>query len=156
MHAYPITIAAVLMLTAPAAAQWLNYPTAGIPRTPDGKPNLSAPAPKTAAGNPDLSGLWQSASVYVGNIAKDLKPGDVPFQPWAEALYKHRRSTDSKDDPTASCIPGGVPRACSRRVALGIRESEPQLGVVPYHDIFAVRGDRGTTARIPTGPQGRR
>ena len=27
-------------------AQWLNYPTRGIPRTPDGKPNLSAPAPQ--------------------------------------------------------------------------------------------------------------
>jgi len=111
MLAYPITIAAVLMMTASPAAQWLHYPTAGIPRTSDGKPNLSAPAPKTADGKPDLSGLWQSASVYVGNIAKDLKPGDVPFQPWAEALYKHRRATDSKDDPTASCIPGGVPRA---------------------------------------------
>jgi hypothetical protein len=111
MHAYPITIAVLLILTASPAAQWLSYPTAGIPRTPDGKPNLSAPAPRTADGKPDLSGLWQSASVYVGNIAKDLKPGDVPFQPWAEALYKHRRATDSKDDPTASCIPGGVPRA---------------------------------------------
>jgi len=111
MLAYPITIAAVLMMTASPAAQWLHYPTAGIPRTSDGKPNLSAPAPKTADGKPDLSGLWQSASVYVGNIAKDLTPGDVPFQPWAEALYKHRRATDSKDDPTASCIPGGVPRA---------------------------------------------
>ena len=111
MHTYRITIAAVLMMTASPAAQWLRYPTAGIPRTPDGKPNLAAPAPRTPDGKPDLSGLWQSASVYVGNIAKDLKPGDVPFQPWAEALYTHRRATDSKDDPTASCIPGGVPRA---------------------------------------------
>ena len=25
-------------------AQWLNYPSAGIPRTPDGKPHLSAEA----------------------------------------------------------------------------------------------------------------
>jgi len=78
-------------------------------RTPDGRPNLTAPTPRTADGKPDLSGLWQSASVYVGNIAKDLNPGDVPFQPWAEALYKHRRATDSKDDPTANCVVGGVP-----------------------------------------------
>jgi hypothetical protein len=27
-------------------AQWLNYPAAGIPRTKDGKPNLTAPAPR--------------------------------------------------------------------------------------------------------------
>ena len=29
----------------------------------------------------------------------------------AEELYKHRRSTHSKDDPTANCIVGGVPRS---------------------------------------------
>ena len=42
----------------PLSAQWLNYPTPGIPRTRDGKPNLSAPAPHTADGKPDLSGVW--------------------------------------------------------------------------------------------------
>ena len=30
----------------PAEAQWLDRPTAGIPRTSDGKPNLAAPAPR--------------------------------------------------------------------------------------------------------------
>ncbi len=62
-----------------AQAQWLNYKTAGIPRTSDGKPNLSAPAPRTADGKPDVAGLWQIAGLYVANIAKDLKPGEVPF-----------------------------------------------------------------------------
>ena len=38
--------------TAPLAAQWLTYPTPGIPRTADGKPNLTAPAPRTADGKP--------------------------------------------------------------------------------------------------------
>jgi len=33
-------------------AQWLNYPTPGIPRLPDGKPNLTAPAPRTSDGKP--------------------------------------------------------------------------------------------------------
>src|SRR5580693_9227232 len=42
------------------SAQWLNYPTAGIPRTKDGKPNLSAPAPRAADGKPDLSGVWMA------------------------------------------------------------------------------------------------
>jgi len=40
------------------SAQWVHYPTPGIPRTADGKPNLSAPPPKTADGKPDLSGIW--------------------------------------------------------------------------------------------------
>jgi len=52
-------VAAILAIAAvPTAAQWLNYPTPGIPRTADGKPDLSAPAPKTADGTPDLSGIW--------------------------------------------------------------------------------------------------
>ena len=109
MTVIPMLLASVI--AASSAPQWLKYPTAGIPRMPDGKPNLSAPAPKTADGKPDLSGLWMPGPGYVGNIAKDLKPEDVPYQPWAEALYKHRRETNSKDDPTAQCIVGGVPRS---------------------------------------------
>jgi len=57
--------------TTSAAAQWLNYPTRGIPRTADGKPNLSAPAPKTAEGKPDLSGIWNlttTAGLLRGNL----------------------------------------------------------------------------------------
>jgi hypothetical protein len=55
-------IGRALMLAAAAVyghAQWVNYPTPGIPRTRDGKPNLSAPAPRASDGRPDLSGLWQ-------------------------------------------------------------------------------------------------
>ena len=47
----------VVAVTAPLAAQWLNHPTPGIPRSADGEPNLSARAPKTPDGRPDLSGL---------------------------------------------------------------------------------------------------
>ena len=54
-YALPMILAAT-----PAAlfAQWLDYPTAGVPHTPDGKPNLAAPAPRTADGKPDFSGMW--------------------------------------------------------------------------------------------------
>ena len=104
-----LMIAAFVMGSAPTE-QW-RARTPGIPRTPEGKANLSAPAPKTADGKPDITGLWRPGAGYVGNIARDLKPGDVPYQPWAEALFKKRRANDSKDDPTANCIVGGVPRS---------------------------------------------
>ena len=54
------TATAVSASFAPLLAQWPSYPTAGVPRTPDGKPNLQAPAPRTADGKPDLSGLWRN------------------------------------------------------------------------------------------------
>jgi hypothetical protein len=111
MTVFRITVAVLLMMTASLSAQWLNYPTAGIPRTPDGKPDLTAPVPRSTDGKPVLAGLWRPSPGLTGDIARNLKPGDVPFQPWAEALYKERRASDSRDDPTANCIVGGVPRS---------------------------------------------
>jgi hypothetical protein len=114
MNARRITIgalSAVLVAAASASAQWLTHKTAGIPRTSAGEADLAAPVPRTPDGKPQLAGLWRPQPGLVGDIARNLKPGEVPFQPWAEDLYKHRRSTSSKDDPTANCIVGGVPRS---------------------------------------------
>jgi hypothetical protein len=96
---------AVSCLCVPLTAQWLNYPTPGIPRTPDGKPNLSAPAPRTSDGKPDLSGIWRGPGMggYDRNIARDLSPRDI--QPWAEALYQQRVRNMGKDAPRANCLP---------------------------------------------------
>jgi hypothetical protein len=103
-------------LTAPLAAQWLQYPTPGIPRTPDGKPNLTAPAPRTTDGKPDLSGLWQRTNnqKYRRNIAADLKPGEI--QPWARDLYAQRMEDLGKDSPVAQCLPYGPAYATSERM----------------------------------------
>jgi len=97
------------VLAAGAFAQWPNQKSSKVPRLPDGKPNLSAPAPKTPDGHPDLSGVWQPGG-SVGDIAKDLKPGEVPFTPWGVALYKQRMETQGKYDPQAYCVLSGVPR----------------------------------------------
>jgi len=91
----------IVVICSPLAAQWLHYPSPGIPRTPDGKPNLAAPAPHTADGKPDFSGLWEKKSGrYYNNIAIDLAPGEV--RPWADALYRERRKSE-KDSPIDSC-----------------------------------------------------
>jgi hypothetical protein len=94
-----------LLLCGPAAAQWLNYPTKGTPRTPDGKPDLGAPTPRRPDGKPDFTGVWMGEPKYMINIAADLKPEDIPFTPWAAAEYKRRHDTESKDDPSARCLP---------------------------------------------------
>src|SRR5215472_7028446 len=107
---------ALLILT----AQWLNYPTAGVPRTADGKPNLSAPAPRTADGHPDFSGIWDidhnrpcppggCNDMFIGEEFLDFGWGihGLPYQPWAAKAYKERTEQNGKDDPTSCCLPGG-------------------------------------------------
>jgi len=66
-------LASALALTTAvvAHAQWLNYPTPGVPRTADGKPKLDAPAPRTADGKPDLSGVWLPRGFYMVDLAQD-------------------------------------------------------------------------------------
>ena len=98
---------ALLLASVPLAAQWLHYPTPGMPRTPEGKPNLSAPAPKMPDGKPDLSGIWASAdNKYLQNLAADGI--EVPFQPWAEKLYKERSENLGKGRPSERCLTHGV------------------------------------------------
>src|SRR4029077_2822896 len=69
-------------------AQWINYRVPGVPRTADGKVNLVAPTPRTPDGRPDLSGTWLDGGGYFGNLAKDLKAGELLMLPWAEAQVK--------------------------------------------------------------------
>ncbi|HEV3333772.1 MAG TPA: hypothetical protein VG096_22460 [Bryobacteraceae bacterium] len=108
-------------LCLPLAAQWLNYPTPGLPRTADGKPNLAAPAPRGIDGKPDFSGLWGwernrgcppegCADLDVGqefvDIGWSLK-GGLPYQPWAATLVKATRAANRPDDPQTKCLPTG-------------------------------------------------
>ncbi len=68
----------VLFLAAmPASlwAQWAPYPTPGVPKLADGKPNLDGPTPRTADGKPDFSGIWQ----FEGQRRRPpATPGTIP------------------------------------------------------------------------------
>src|SRR5262245_61596410 len=108
----PLVIA--LLFVASLQAQWIKHTTPGIPRNPNGTPNLTAPAPKTADGKPDLSGLWQTFQgfKYTVNQAADLTTEDQPqLLPAAAAEYKRRQDTISKDDPVGHCNLPGIPQA---------------------------------------------
>ena len=41
-----------------ACGQWIHYEKKNVPRLPNGKVNMTAPAPKQADGKPDLAGIW--------------------------------------------------------------------------------------------------
>src|SRR3954468_15009194 len=99
-----------LAVSGAASGQWLKYPTAGVPKTADGKPNLSAPTPRTPDGKPDFSGIWLTDNTLCGaaqdpvsltcgselpmgkdgiNMGQSL-PGGLPYQPWLAAIVKTR------------------------------------------------------------------
>src|SRR5215471_6797664 len=123
VRAYSLCFVLIAATAVTASAQWLNYPTAGVPKSPNGQPNLNAPAPKMADGKPDLSGLWAmrcptaNGTVFCapefavpqvfGDIGRGVK-GGLPYQPWASDLVKTRKADFGKDDPTSHCLPGGI------------------------------------------------
>ena len=126
-------VAVVGSLAVPVSAQWLRYQTPGVPRLPDGKPNLAAPAPRAADGKPDLSGIWEpEGTKFIRNLAADLKPEDVSMHPWAEALYKERLSGAlSKEEPDANCLPQGVPKINAAPVPWRIVQT-PGMTIILY------------------------
>jgi len=42
------------------SAQWPQHRAAAAPRAADGRVNMQGPVPRTAAGTPDLSGVWEN------------------------------------------------------------------------------------------------
>jgi hypothetical protein len=126
--------ALLLAVAATATAQWLKLPTPGLPRLPDGKPNLEAPAPRTPDGKPDFSGLWKNdgGDRLYNNIAVDLKPGDVAS--WADAIYQKRKLEFGKNSMETRCLPMGPQYLTTRYRELRIVQT-PTLIVLAYEDL---------------------
>src|SRR5262245_26125912 len=94
-------LAVLTALSGSAAAQG-----EAIERAPKAPP--AGPAPRTADGKIDFSGIWSADRRFIYDINDALKKGDtLPIQPWALKTTLERLS---KDDPEALCLPAGVPR----------------------------------------------
>ena len=109
------------------AAQWVGYPTAGVPRKADGTVNMTAPAPRMASGKPDFTGIWISDRTEEGqetisdastlpsgwqmnNMGVNM-PGGLPYQPWQLPIVKERTENLAIDDPHIRCLPDFFLRA---------------------------------------------
>ena len=95
-------VAALVLMgaTIPATAQWLDRPWPGIPRTPGGEPDLTAPAPRGPDGKPDLTGVWDSPSAAA-------RPDPANLQPWVNELARQRQQEYYRARPFYQCLPSG-------------------------------------------------
>ena len=106
----------VLGMAFTAQAQWIKLPLPGTPRTKDGKPNLSAPAPRASNGHPDLSGIWIARRQYTNPKGRGLERympdgSKAPRLPGAEKFYAEITGNGKYDaaDPSERCLPDGIP-----------------------------------------------
>jgi hypothetical protein len=125
-----------------------------VPRLPNGKVDLQAPARRTADGHVDLQGFWMPVPLvkFLLNLAADMKPEDIPLQPWAAALYKERIDNNGKDHPGVRCLPSGIPEKDTIPDGLKIVQT-PDL-VVFLHDSRTIFRQIFTDGRsLPKTPQ---
>jgi hypothetical protein len=145
---------AMLMTATPASAQWEPYPSKKVPRTPDGKVDLKAPAQRTAYGKPDLSGFWMPEDPVKNllNLAADMKPEDVPLTPWGRDLYNKRIENNGKDHPGVSCLPSGIPEKDNIPDGLKLVQTEDLLLLL--HESRTIYRQIFTDGRpLPKDPQ---
>jgi hypothetical protein len=159
---HAVGVVAIVSVIAPSlGAQWPPYPTAGVPKTPDGKPDLTSPAPRSSDGKPDLSGLWLRGDGQLGpagggtlrapapsfsigppvttfrDVGANFKEG-LPLQPWAADLVKARRAENSKDNPDAHCLPMGLMQFHNHGQPRKIVQT-PGLVIIMYEANYGLR-----------------
>lgn len=112
---FAVAIAAALLAIPSTGQNRQQTPSRPTPRWPDGQVNLGT--------FPGEKGHWirqgrgqlatNSDSVIAagpGGLTSNLKLTDVPFQPWARALYESRQAGFERDSPHSRCKPDAGPR----------------------------------------------
>jgi hypothetical protein len=100
----------------------LAFAQSGVPRASDGKPDLSG----VWQGGTNVRGTWEEANSGLGiggsgrnpEVQPILSSADrgagregAPYQEWAAKKVLESFNNRAIDDPTARCLPGGVPRS---------------------------------------------
>ena len=145
-------------IPAVALAQWLDYPTPGIPRTASGEPDLKAPVPLTREGKPDFSGIW-FANVPAKDYCKEKDcvqeermareqinlgiklPDGLPYTEWSKEQMVTRRANGGRDDPHTYCKPPNFPRAWTLPQYIKIVQTPGEMVMLhefnaAYRDVF--------------------
>jgi hypothetical protein len=148
-----VLFAFLLPASMPLGAQWFKIRDKTLPRTSDGKPNLSAPPLRKPDGKPDLSGIWAPEGVkYLRDIAADFEPGKFPIQPWAAALSEERNAgLHASAEPDANCLPQGVPKIYNTPDPFKIIQS-PELIAILYESFGQFRQIHLDGRQLPTDP----
>jgi hypothetical protein len=146
-----LVMAVLWFMPAPAAAQ---APAAGT---------QSAPIPRTADGRPNLTGIWQAVNTAAWDIQghsaqKDVPAGlgvvegnEIPYQPWAAEKKKENFANRATADPETRCFLPGVPRVMYMPFPFQIFQTPTYLSFV-HEYVHAVRHIYVNGTAHPRGP----
>ncbi len=113
-----------------------------------GEPEIAAPSaadlaerrdPRVPASTPNISGVW-----FTRGYQRRIRPMDgseTPWLPWTKAAFDRREAAEKAGaplfDPTASCLPSGIPRLIAAPYPIEIVQT-PDTTVILYetHHLF--------------------
>lgn len=131
-----VALVLAVSMMAPIHAQWFEWTYPLVPRTEDGKPDMSAPVPRTADDGVDISGLW--VPVNASGSLYDLSR----LVGWAQDAVAEAERNYYTADPRLHCLPSGPGSYPAEGIAGGMRR------IVQHAEIIAVLNEDMTHRQI--------